>query len=118
MAMTSDHPPTTGDRPPTGGRPPRYGHGADRRLPGPETLGDPVFPALGNDGHRVSSYHLDLAYDPTTKLVESTDTLRIRTTGALNLPQPSAGGTPTASTRSAWRYAPCPSAAARPGCAR
>ncbi|MGY4994744.1 M1 family metallopeptidase [Streptomyces sp. 900105245] len=52
--------------------------------PGPETLGDPVFPALGNDGYRVSSYHIDLAYDPTTKLVEATATLRIRTTRALS----------------------------------
>ncbi|MEV5880430.1 M1 family metallopeptidase [Streptomyces sp. NPDC052101] len=59
--------------------------GTGRRTaePGPETLGDPVFPALGNDGYRVSSYHLDLAYDPTTKLVEATATLRIRTTGTL-----------------------------------
>ncbi|MFE9448108.1 M1 family metallopeptidase [Streptomyces sp. NPDC006739] len=53
--------------------------GKDTGTPGPETLGDPVFPALGNDGYRVSSYHLDLAYDPTTKLVEGTVTLCIRT---------------------------------------
>ncbi|MFG2358859.1 M1 family metallopeptidase [Streptomyces sp. NPDC048521] len=52
--------------------------------PGPETLGDPVFPALGNDGYRVSSYHLDLAYDATTRLVEATATLRIRTTRTLS----------------------------------
>ncbi|MGW2418865.1 M1 family metallopeptidase [Streptomyces sp. NPDC001709] len=59
--------------------------GTGRRTgePGPETLGDPVFPALGNDGYRVSAYHLDLAYDPTTKLVEATAALRIRTTRAL-----------------------------------
>ncbi|MEV5147562.1 M1 family metallopeptidase [Streptomyces sp. NPDC052727] len=44
----------------------------------PETLGDPVFPALGNDGYRVSSYDLDLAYDPATKLVDAVATLRIR----------------------------------------
>ena len=50
---------------------------------GPETLGDPVYPNLGNDGYRVSSYHLDLAYDATTKLVDGTATLRIRTTQAL-----------------------------------
>ncbi|MEV0170537.1 M1 family metallopeptidase [Streptomyces sp. NPDC050803] len=48
--------------------------------PGPETLGDPVFPDLGNDGYRVSAYHLDFAYDPATRLVEATATLRIRTT--------------------------------------
>src|SRR5690242_17092617 len=51
---------------------------------GPETLGDPVYPALGNDGYRVSSYHLDLAYDATTKLVDATATLRIRTTQPLS----------------------------------
>lgn len=51
--------------------------------PGPETLGDPVFPALGNDGYRVSAYHLDLAYDPTTRLVDATATLRIRMDRAL-----------------------------------
>ncbi|GGW47877.1 zinc metalloprotease [Streptomyces lucensis JCM 4490] len=52
--------------------------------PGPETLGDAVFPALGNDGYRVSEYHLDLAYDATTKLVEATATLRIRATQGLS----------------------------------
>ncbi|SBT95178.1 Peptidase family M1 [Streptomyces sp. DI166] len=52
--------------------------------PGPETLGDPVYPALGNDGYRVSSYHLDFAYDGTTKLVDATATLRIRTAQALS----------------------------------
>ncbi|KOG34314.1 M1 family metallopeptidase [Streptomyces resistomycificus] len=51
--------------------------------PGPETLGDPVYPSLGNDGYRVSAYHLDLAYDATTRLVEAEATLRIRTTQAL-----------------------------------
>ncbi|WP_405534374.1 M1 family metallopeptidase [Streptomyces sp. NBC_00075] len=51
--------------------------------PGPETLGDPVYPSLGNDGYRVSDYHLDLAYDATTKLVDGKATLRIRTTQAL-----------------------------------
>ncbi|MCL6667449.1 M1 family metallopeptidase [Streptomyces panaciradicis] len=52
--------------------------------PGAETLGDTVFPALGNDGYRVSDYHLDLAYDATTKLVEATATLRIRATQPLS----------------------------------
>ncbi|MGW7528970.1 M1 family metallopeptidase [Streptomyces sp. NPDC054783] len=64
---------------------PAWAAGTVRRTgePGPETLGDPVFPALGNDGYRVSSYHLDLAYDPTAQRVDATATLRIRTTGAL-----------------------------------
>ncbi|MEU9332777.1 M1 family metallopeptidase [Streptomyces sp. NPDC048290] len=51
--------------------------------PGPETLQDPVYPSLGNDGYRVSAYHLDLAYDPVTRLVDAEATLRIRTTQAL-----------------------------------
>lgn len=55
------------------------GHGDE----GAETLGDPVFPTLGNDGYRVLSYDLDLAYDPTTRLVDGTATLELRTTEAL-----------------------------------
>jgi aminopeptidase N len=55
----------------------------DKGTPGPETLDDPVFPSLGNDGYRVAAYHLDLAYDATTRLVDATATLRIRTTQAL-----------------------------------
>lgn len=53
--------------------------GGDPGTPGPESLGDPVFPALGNDGYRVSSYDLDLAYDPATGLVDATVTLTLRT---------------------------------------
>ncbi|MEY9996240.1 aminopeptidase N [Streptomyces sp. V4I8] len=52
--------------------------------PGPETLGDSVYPALGNDGYRVSAYHLDFSYDATTRLVDATATLKIRTTQALS----------------------------------
>jgi aminopeptidase N len=55
----------------------------DCAAPGPETLGDPVFPALGNGGYRVTSYHLDLSYDPATGLVDATATLRIRCTRKL-----------------------------------
>ncbi|WP_128436989.1 M1 family metallopeptidase [Streptomyces cyaneus] len=65
--------------------PTRTGTSAARTsgTPGPETLGDPVYPALGNDGYRVAAYHLDFAYDATTRLVDATATLRIRTTQAL-----------------------------------
>lgn len=49
----------------------------------PETLGDPVFPALGNDGYRVDAYHLDFSYDASTALVDATATLELRTTQAL-----------------------------------
>ncbi|MER6960826.1 M1 family metallopeptidase [Streptomyces sp. NPDC000618] len=52
-------------------------------VPAPETLGDPVFPALGNDGYRVASYHLDFSYDATTTLVDAEATLELRTTQAL-----------------------------------
>ncbi|MFF7755334.1 M1 family metallopeptidase [Streptomyces sp. NPDC007971] len=52
--------------------------------PGPETLGDPVFPALGNDGYRVRAYHLDLSYDATARRVDAVATLRLRTTRALS----------------------------------
>ena len=52
--------------------------------PGPETLGDPVYPALGNDGYRVSAYDLDFSYDAATRLVDAKATLRIRTTQALS----------------------------------
>ncbi|WP_329222848.1 M1 family metallopeptidase [Streptomyces sp. NBC_01485] len=55
----------------------------DGGVPAPETLGDPVFPALGNDGYRVGAYHLDFSYDPTTALVDATATLELRTTQAL-----------------------------------
>ena len=54
-----------------------------RGTQGAETLGDPVFPTLGNGGYRVLAYDLDLAYDPTTKLVDGTVTTELRTTEAL-----------------------------------
>ncbi|MEU8948628.1 M1 family metallopeptidase [Streptomyces sp. NPDC048489] len=52
--------------------------------PGAETLGDSVFPALGNDGYRVEAYHLDLSYDATTRLVDARATLLIRATQSLS----------------------------------
>ncbi|MFJ8990018.1 M1 family metallopeptidase [Streptomyces sp. NPDC102279] len=52
--------------------------------PGAETLGDSVFPSLGNDGYRVEAYHLDFAYDATTRLVDAKVTLMIRSTQALS----------------------------------
>ncbi|MEU6197306.1 hypothetical protein [Streptomyces sp. NPDC047061] len=58
--------------------------GGSTPAPGPETLGDPVYPALGNDGYRVLAYDLDLAYDATTLLVDATATLRVRTTQDLS----------------------------------
>jgi aminopeptidase N len=73
--------------------------------PGAETLGDPVFPSLGNDGYRVSSYALDLAYDATTRLVTATATLRITTTQALSRLSLDALGLDITSVRVAGRAA-------------
>ncbi|MFJ3670095.1 M1 family metallopeptidase [Streptomyces sp. NPDC090106] len=52
--------------------------------PGAETLGDTVYPGLGNDGYRVSAYRLDLAYDAVTRLVEATATLTLTPTQDLS----------------------------------
>ncbi|WP_062642996.1 M1 family metallopeptidase [Streptomyces maremycinicus] len=57
--------------------------GGSGDAPGSETLGDRVFPALGNDGYRVGAYHLDFSYDASTALVDATATLQLRTTQAL-----------------------------------
>ncbi|WP_369250885.1 M1 family metallopeptidase [Streptomyces sp. R41] len=56
----------------------------DEGTPGAETLGDPVFPALGNDGYRVTAYHLDFSYDATTRLVDATATLTLCATQDLS----------------------------------
>lgn len=54
--------------------------------PGAETLPepDPVFPALGNDGYRVTAYHLDFSYDATNRLVDAIATLTLRATQDLS----------------------------------
>ncbi|KUM70477.1 M1 family metallopeptidase [Streptomyces griseorubiginosus] len=59
---------------------------ADRETgtPGPETLGDSVYPGLGNGGYRVSAYDLDLAYDAGTRLVEASATLTVTATRELS----------------------------------
>ncbi|MEU4165544.1 M1 family metallopeptidase [Streptomyces sp. NPDC026665] len=56
----------------------------DQGTPGAETLGDSVYPSLGNDGYRVEAYHLDFAYDATTRLVDAKATLRIKATQDLS----------------------------------
>jgi hypothetical protein len=40
--------------------------------PGARTLGDNLLPALGNGGYDVQHYDLNIAYDPATKLMDST----------------------------------------------
>ncbi|MFE9685132.1 M1 family metallopeptidase [Streptomyces sp. NPDC006285] len=52
--------------------------------PGGGSLGDPVFPALGNTGYRVSAYALDFTYLADTKLVEANAAVTIRTTQDLS----------------------------------
>ncbi|MER6122073.1 M1 family metallopeptidase [Streptomyces sp. NPDC001795] len=47
--------------------------------PGAETVGDPVFPALGNGGYRVTAYDLDLSYDSGTRRVDATVRLTVET---------------------------------------
>ncbi|MEU0220852.1 M1 family peptidase, partial [Streptomyces sp. NPDC006265] len=61
---------------------PAQAAGRTGAVPDPETLGDPVHPALGNDGYRVSACHLE--YDATTTFVEATAALTIRTTQTLS----------------------------------
>jgi hypothetical protein len=43
--------------------------------PGARTLGDSLLPLLGNGGYDVQHYDLDIAYDPATKLMDSTATI-------------------------------------------
>src|SRR5436190_23025054 len=43
-------------------------------------VGDPFFPFAGNGGLDVTDYSLDLAYDPATRRLAGTATLRITAT--------------------------------------
>ena len=47
-------------------------------------VGDPFFPLAGNGGIDVTDYGLDLAYDPGTRQLTGTATLRIRATQDLS----------------------------------
>ncbi|WP_431954747.1 M1 family metallopeptidase, partial [Actinacidiphila sp. bgisy167] len=64
------------------------GRGVRDRLtggtPGGESLGDPVYPALGNTGYRVSSYLLDFTYRADTKLVDARATITAHATQKLS----------------------------------
>jgi aminopeptidase N len=71
----ADSPPAADARPPSGG--PRGTIGA----PG---VGDPFFPNAGNGGIDVQDYSLVLAYDPATRNLSGTATLRIRATQSLS----------------------------------
>jgi aminopeptidase N len=49
---------------------------ADRFTPGSPGLGDPFFPLAGNGGYDVSNYALRLGYDPATRHLDGTATIR------------------------------------------
>jgi aminopeptidase N len=51
---------------------------------GSSSAGDPYFPLYGNGGINVSSYHLNLRYDPSTDILTGQASLRIRPTRDLN----------------------------------
>lgn len=60
------------------------GHAPDTGAPGAGTVGDPVFPTLGNGGYRADAYLLDFTYDPATKLIAATATINARATQDLS----------------------------------
>ncbi len=67
-------------------RPPKAKHGAghDRYQPGARTLGDSLFPEIGNGGYDVQDYLLRLDYDPATDLLVGRTTITARTTQDLS----------------------------------
>jgi aminopeptidase N len=56
---------------------------ANRYTPGAAGLGDPFFPSAGNGGYDVSSYKLDLDYDPTTDVLVGKATIVAESTQGL-----------------------------------
>ncbi|MFE6130666.1 M1 family metallopeptidase [Streptomyces sp. NPDC056437] len=52
--------------------------------PGGDSLGDPVYPVLGNTGYRVSDYLLDFTYRADTQLVDASVTITARATKDLS----------------------------------
>ncbi|MFJ5223415.1 M1 family metallopeptidase [Streptomyces sp. NPDC088400] len=53
----------------------RSGNSEPPGTPGGDSLGDPVYPVLGNTGYRVSAYLLDLTYRAAAKLVDASVTI-------------------------------------------
>src|SRR5262245_59036224 len=49
---------------------------ADRFTPGSPGLGDPFFPLAGNGGYDVAHYDLRLRYDPATRDLDGSATIR------------------------------------------
>jgi aminopeptidase N len=52
--------------------------------PGSPGLGDPFFPLAGNGGYDVAHYSLRLAYDPATRVLDGTATIRATATQNLS----------------------------------
>jgi aminopeptidase N len=52
--------------------------------PGPPGLGDPFFPNAGNGGYDVSHYSLAFSYDPATRNLDGTATIRATATQNLS----------------------------------
>jgi aminopeptidase N len=52
--------------------------------PGAPGVGDPYFPDYGNGGYDVRHYGLQLAYDPTTDVLDGTARIRARATQGLS----------------------------------
>jgi aminopeptidase N len=57
---------------------------ADDPSPGAPGIGDPYYPLDGNGGYDVSSYDLDVTYDPATDLLRGTATIEARATQSLS----------------------------------
>jgi aminopeptidase N len=57
---------------------------ADGFTPGSPGLGDPFFPLAGNGGYDVSGYSLELGYDPATRHLDGTATIRATATQNLS----------------------------------
>ena len=52
--------------------------------PGSRSLGDPLFPALGNGGYDVQHYGLNINYDPVSNAMTSTTTIEAKATQDLS----------------------------------
>lgn len=57
--------------------------GAFEAIEGSESIGDPLYPALGNGGYDVQNYDLDLLYDPETRDLEGVATIDALATSGL-----------------------------------
>jgi aminopeptidase N len=59
-------------------------YAASQFSPGAPGTGDPYFPDMGNGGYDVGHYDIRLAFDPATKAINATTTIRARATQNLS----------------------------------